>query len=475
MAEVKFQDLIHAAETLRLDPEYFQKIHLHDEKVIARNPDKFTTFSDAKLTVDASAFYPSIEPYYGTGSLPFLRVADVDKVIDFEGCTTIPQELTDIYPTLNRVNKGDIVLTKGGSVARVGLVTDSAAVSRDLIYINSSRLKEHSSYALSTYFQTDFFRRLLVRSSSQTAQPHLTITLVRNLPLLRMSEDFEKRIASVLKKANETRESALSLQQQAEALLLSALGLEQWQPPEALTYERSAKEVFEAGRLDAEHFKPKFYAVWEEAKLATGIETIRLGDMIEPVKNGFDFRNFSEDGTPYIRVGDVKNLRIDTEGAAKVAISQGDFSKDIQLREGDILFTRKGSFGNAAVVRAGQQHCIISSEIMLVRLKVEYSENILPDYLSIFLESKLGKLQSEQWAHGVAFYSISQADFENYRIPLLDLSKQVELMDKVVKSQSAQNQSLQLLEMAKRAVEMAIEESEAAALTYLAAHAPALA
>lgn len=467
MAEVNFGDLLESAETLRLDPEYFQKVHLHDELLVKNNPEKFSTFSEIGLIVDASAFYPSIEPYYGTGNLPFLRVADVDKVIDFESSTTIPEELTVINPTLNKVKAGDIVLTKGGSVARVGLVTEIAAVSRDLIYINSSILPDYSSKALSTYFQTDFFRRLLVRSSSQTAQPHLTITLVRNLPLLRMSEGFEKAIAATLQAANEARKDSINLQQQAETLLLSALGLEHWQPPEALSYERSAKEVFGAGRLDAEHFKPKFFDVWEKAKAATGIETIRLGEIIEPVKNGFDFRDFSETGTPYIRVGDVKNLSIDIGGAAKVSISQQDFSKDINLRIGDILFTRKGSFGNAAVVRQGQEHSIISSEIMLTRINSNYIEGILPDYLAIFLESRLGKLQSEQWAHGVAFYSISQADFENYRVPLPEMDIQKLLAEKINQSQTAKQHSTQLLDLAKRAVEMAIEESEAAALAYL--------
>lgn len=180
---VTLKHLLSSAETVRFDPEYFQKVYLHDETVVAARRNEFHKFKDLKLTVDASAFYPSIEAYYDTGDLPFLRVADVDSVIDMNRCTTIPARLCDEFPTLNKVYPGDIVLTKGGSVARIGLVTHEAAVCRDLIFINSSKLPKEEQIFLYLYFQTDFCNRCLIRSSSQTAQPHLTITLVRNLPI----------------------------------------------------------------------------------------------------------------------------------------------------------------------------------------------------------------------------------------------------------------------------------------------------
>ncbi|WP_414657434.1 restriction endonuclease subunit S [Deinococcus sp. VB343] len=474
MAEVSLNKVQNQSQK-RFDPEYFNSVAL----LAAKKLEGAKTLGDF-VKDGYRVVYENTEAieFDGESSLPyFLQSSDISTpFISRENMIRVSESDWLRYPK-GRIKAGELLIEVKGKAEKIAIVPDDFP-EKTLVTgtcYKMTTIRDSDKYLIATFLLSKYGIALKNRLKTNLLVSYIAKDDLYSLPIPVVSDQFLNELKRLYTSSEDMRHQAHKLLQQAETLLLSALGLEQWQPPEALTYERSAKEVFEAGRLDAEHFKPKFYAVWEEAKLATGIETIRLGDMIEPVKNGFDFRNFSEDGTPYIRVGDVKNLRIDTEGAAKVAISQGDFSKDIQLREGDILFTRKGSFGNAAVVRAGQQHCIISSEIMLVRLKVEYSENILPDYLSIFLESKLGKLQSEQWAHGVAFYSISQADFENYRIPLLDLSKQVELMDKVVKSQSAQNQSLQLLEMAKRAVEMAIEESEAAALTYLAAHAPALA
>ena len=110
---------VEAASTKRLDPEYFQKRHLMDEKKIAACGSMFSSAGELGVSVDASAFYPSIEEYYGSGDLPFYRVGDVDGVIDEERSLRIPSELCDRFPTLKKVNPGDILFTKGGALSLI--------------------------------------------------------------------------------------------------------------------------------------------------------------------------------------------------------------------------------------------------------------------------------------------------------------------------------------------------------------------
>lgn len=157
ITEILASKVVSGTPTHRFDPEYFQKQHIKDEALIASRKSDFCNFSKIKVVVDASAFYPSIESYYGEGTLPFLRVADVDSIIDFESCTHIPEELCSRFSTLAKVKPGDILLTKGGSVARVGLVTQIAAASRDLIFLNSSNLPREDQVFLYLYAQTGFF------------------------------------------------------------------------------------------------------------------------------------------------------------------------------------------------------------------------------------------------------------------------------------------------------------------------------
>ena len=189
--------------------------------------------------------------------------------------------------------------------------------------------------------------------------------------------------------------------------------------------------------------------------------------MIESIQNGFDYREYTEGGTPYIRVGDIKNGRINFESAVKVPITMADVNKPVGLQVGDILFTRKGSFGNSAVVTEVEVNGIISSEIMLVRLTSVSKQTILPEYISLFLNSKFGYLQVERRVHGVAYYSISQPDLANLLIPILSKQQQQKIVDKIKSSFSTQLKSQQLLEIAKTGVERAIETDEATATTWM--------
>lgn len=163
----------------------------------------------------------------------------------------------------------------------------------------------------------------------------------------------------------------------------------------------------------------------------------------------------------------MKQGRLEIEGCARISLKAKDLPKNVTLAVGDILFTRKGSFGNAAHVRPGQEHAIISSEIMLIRRKPAFLETILPEYLTLYFNGKAGALQAEKWAHGVAFFSISQEDLGRFVIPILPVPKQKDLKTKTDEPESAFQKSRRLLETAKRAVEIAIEDGEDAARNFL--------
>ena len=464
---VKLNEALTSASTFRLDSEYYKKEFLLDEKILTSKQKQFEKFHNLKLDVDASAFYPSIEPYYGEGNLPFLRVADVNKTIDYENCTSIPVDLIEKYPTLKTVNQGDIVLTKGGSVARIGLVNKEAAASRDLIFINSSKLEKYNQVFLYLYFQTNFCNRLLLRSSSQSVQAHLTITLVRELKLFKASDIFKNKLHDLVCLSKNLLKQSQKIYFEAEELLLSELGLKDWQPTEENIAVKSFAESFgKSDRLDAEHYQPK-YDQLEEAIKNSGFPIQKLGTLINPIQNGFDYREFIDKGTPYIRVGDIKQGKINLDNAAKVAITIANVNKPVGLKVGDILFTRKGSFGNSAVVDKQALNGIISSEIMLVRLTSISKKLILPEYISLFLNSQFGYLQVERRVHGVAYYSISQADLADIMIPIILIEKQKNIVQKITHSFELKTKSRQLLEIAKTGVEKAIEENEELATAWI--------
>lgn len=103
----------------------------------------------------------------------------------------------------------------------------------------------------------------------------------------------------------------------------------------------------------------------------------------------------------------------------------------------------------------------------LLHLTVRNTSEILPDYLTLVLNSTAVQMQAERDSNGAVIQHWKPSEIENVIVPVLDIDKQKELSEMVQKSFALRHQSKQLLEYAKQAVEMAIEQGEDTALAWL--------
>lgn len=462
ISEVHYSKVTLVTETVRFDPEYFQQRHLLDSAHVTSAVSSFCSFRDIGISIDASAFYPAIEAFYDQGDLPFLRVADVDSVIDFQACTRIPADLCNRFPTLSKAHPGDIIFTKGGSVARIGLVTETAAVSRDLIFLNTSKLEEANRVFLYIYFQTDFFNRVLLRSSSQTAQPHLTITLVRELPVFLGSHALKNRCLHVIQQSFEARSRAIALQQQAEQTLLRALGLEKWQPPEPLTYIRSSRDAFAAGRLDAEYFYPAKQAALD---ILAALPGRTVGEMFQSIRDLWQ----PEDAPPnmLVRNYDLTNALTPFLDNTTDPVSPDSIeSTKKRIQKGDLVVSRLRSYLReiAIVLDGGATPMVASTEFIILRQK---ADSIRVEALLIYLRSILPQLIFKWSQDGSNHPRFDEKELLNLRVPDLIIAQQDHFAEMLQATICYRRRAAELLNAAKRAVEIAIESGEAAALEFL--------
>jgi len=186
-------------------------------------------------------------------------------------------------------------------------------------------------------------------------------------------------------------------------------------------------------RLNAEYYHPKFFEI---SSKITKSDYVKLKDILideNGIRNGIDLgsmsedgkRHYSDDGTPYLRVGDVKENEIDLEGAEKIDTSSLDLSRVPEVKIGDLFLTRKGTTGRAAVVSSDEEtKAIISSEIILIRLKKKYtfpdgrSVKIDPHFISAYLNSEFGKKLILQKQTGGISEGINHPDLGEIEIPI---------------------------------------------------------
>ena len=470
---VRYQQLMDGLEAVeaKFCDTQAQKVHRFEAEFYIAKTGKFNQFLSGAEVIDFVQYGTSKDLNENAIGYPVLRLNEFES--NFTGTPAKYCHLIDegTFQSL-KLRKGDVLICRTNGNPK--LVGKSALVPKDTNFAFASYVfrvqpKKHliSSEVLTVFLNSKYGRQEIEKYSMTGNQTNFSPAKFREIQVPHFLDAFQKIINKLVEKAYQFIENSKLFYQQAEDLLLSELGLKDWQPTEETFAVKSFAESFlSSGRLDADYYQPKYDQV-EEVIKGCGFPSQNLGSLIDPIQNGFDYREYTQEGTPYIRVGDVKKGQINFESAVKIPLTMADVDKPVGLQLGDILFTRKGSFGNSAVVTELEVNGIISSEIMLVRLTSASKKEILPEYVSLFLNSKFGYLQVERRVHGVAYYSISQPDLANLLIPILPEPQQQKIVDKIKSSFSLKLKSKQLLEIAKTGVERAIETDEATAIIWM--------
>lgn len=180
-------------------------------------------------------------------------------------------------------------------------------------------------------------------------------------------------------------------------------------------------------RIDALYYTDIFHS-FKKNILSSKYKVDVLASAIDKITNGFDYRKFTDEGTKYIRVSNIKPFELSLDTALKINISIEDIKKDIKVRKGNLLITRKGTYGNCVLIDKDEEF-IVSSEIFIVSLKEKFD----PKYLEAILNSKIALIQYEQVKIGAIMGSLSQDALKSILIPVPPKDKQKEIGIEIAK------------------------------------------
>ncbi len=459
----------------RIDAEFYQRTHLLLEQKLKLLGSERLSDSGAKL--DCSAFYPSITEAYnfeGEG-VPFLRVNEIQNglVKTTESTAFLPQSVLDAnQSTICRVSPFDIIIAKGGnSLAKLGLVPDdykTYALSRDLIAVKTSKLKRNK-YFVWLFLHSDFGQSLLWRTASQTGQPHLTLPSIDSLDIPIFSTEFEAIAENLYRTSVQCKSRAAAAYAASEAMLITTLGLGDFSQNNGTINIKSFRDSFAStGRLDAEYYQPKHEQLIARIKEKTHDTLAALVSIRKSIEPGSEAYADDQGGLPFLRVADYSRLGVTKPqkhlSTAFVANNLNELEA-LKPKKSTILFSKDGSVGEAYCLREDAD--FITSGAVL-HLSVRNTQKILPDYLTLALNSTLVKMQAERDAGGSVILHWRVGEIEKVVVPLVDMAMQKKIAALVQQSFTLKARSERLLDAAKRAVEIAIEHDEAAGIAYLA-------
>ncbi len=439
-------------DDFRYDAEYFKKQYLREDSALS----KWKT--DA---VGAFAFVTDGPHGY--------HVVDEDSPVimltaknargwfsEEDGAEPIHQS-THLANQRSSLKENDIILSTRGTVGLCALVTSEvlpANIDQDVARIAPSEDCAFLPEFLLAYLNSTFGQDHIKRNSTGMVQQGLSLSKVRQIPIPQISSDAQKAIAATVQKALELRREVKAKRAEAEQALLQALGLENWSPPEPLSYTRKASEVWEAGRLDSQYFTPDVDALRDE--LTKHFTLVPVG---KRVTKGVTVPYYDDGTMPIIRSGDLADIS-DDDKFQRTRSSEPVF----ELKRGDVLISSIG-FGSIGKVQVFDKEGTYGtvSEVSVIR-----QDEFNPYYLTAFLRSKAGQMQIEKYITGATGQlHLYPRDITKIFIPVLPADEQKVFEALALSAGAARATAAELLERAKRAVEIAIEQSEAAALAYL--------
>ena len=447
----------------RLDAEYYSSIFLKTEKQLKCGSwDYLENLVESIKSFGSYSLCNQIE--YTEIGIPFLRAKDIKAgLIDFSDVLYISDEKNELL-WKSEIKPETVLLTMSGTIGNSSIATKEINYpinsSQDIAkIITNQRL---NPYYLSIFLQSIYGKRQMSRIPIGSVQQYIFLWQLEKLLIPVFGNEIQSSIENAFKLMLSTNKKANNVYNQAQTLLLSELGLADWQPKHRRTFVKNYSDTQRAERIDAEYFQPKYEEIVYAIKNYAGRwET--LGNLVT-IKKCVEVgsKEYLTEGIPFVRVSNLSPFEITKEKYISEAL-YADLVKH-QPEQGEILFSKDATPGIAHYLRQQPPKMIPSGGILRLKSK---TDKIANEYLTLVLNSLLTKEQVNRDVGGSVILHWRSDQVQGTVIPILPIKKQTQIQQKVAESFNLRNQSKHLLECAKRAVEIAIEQGEQTAIDWL--------
>lgn len=439
---------------LRYEAEYFRKRFLHEDSALSRLPQKalgkFAHVTDGPHgyhVVDEAS--PIVMLTARNAKDWFTERADADPIATW----------VDDANKRSSLEIGDVILSTRGTVGLCALVTQEvlpANIDQDVARISWKDRDSFPPGFIVAYLNSSYGQDHFARYSSGMVQQGMSLSKVREIPIPLLSQKTSVAIAGMVQSALDSRRRAAAGKLEAEQVLLRALDLEHWHPPEPLSYVRSSRDAFAAGRLDAEYFAPRVIELLgrlgQHGQRIRDVAPARHERFIATATGTFD----------YIEIG---NLRADgTATAEPTEQSDAPSRATWHVHAGDIVTSMVRPIRRLSALIAPEQDGSVCSSGFVVLEPQAVPPEVLLAYLRLPPVCELMDLHTS----ASLYPAIAETDLLALPFPHIDAGVQGRIVASVQAAQAGRQRAVDLLDAAKRAVEIAIEDSEIAALRYLA-------
>lgn len=450
---VNYQSVVEASHSMRLDAEFFRPDYLK----IQRQLEEIS--SQRLIDFQVEIKHPKeIKRNYVEEGVLFLRVQNVRPLsIDITTNPVYISEEDAEHLKDNALHYKDILITRSGSIGQCAIYMENrkAISSSHTFIVKSGNL---NSFFLVIFLNTKYGSALIEKGKYGSLQPEVAPYFLYQIPMPAW-EHIQIEVEKTYLRSQNLTELSKIRYTEAQTLLLSELGLTEWQPKPQLTFIKNFSDTQQAKRIDADYFQPKYDEIVKAIKNYPGgwstLENLVLF-------RDLNFRPALETEYKYIELANIgRNGEING-----CMTSQGQNLPSrarCKVDTGDVIVSSvEGSLDSIALITEEYDNALCSTGFHAINSDVLNSETLL-----VLLKSSVGQLQLKKGCSGTILTAINRDEFSRIIVPLIKTDKSSEIQQKVVESFNLRNHAKHLLECAKRAVEIAIEQDEQTGINWL--------
>ena len=163
---------------------------------------------------------------------------------------------------------------------------------------------------------------------------------------------------------------------------------------------------------------------------------IQTGVFAKPVKEG--------------QIVYLQSKHFDENGILKTSLypdlKAEDISEKHLLKNGDIIFAAKGTKNFAALYESKNLPAVASTSFFVIRINEDFQTNVLPEYLTWYLNSALSQNYLKSQAVGSSIVSISKSVIDELELSIPDLDTQKAIL-RIAHLRKAERKLQQQIEM----------------------------
>ena len=435
----------------RLDAEFFQPEFLRNAHLVDKKNKIFQFVENKTPAIDRE----------NIGIFNYLEIANISTSSLEHHSTQLDPSVEPIPTRATYSLKKDDVLVSTVRPNRnaIAFISDE----KNLVATNGCvvlRAKGIEPEYLFAFCKTEYFIKHQMRANKASMYPAVSSQDIFNTPIFLPSNEFKELIVIKIKKSLSYHKKFKEEFFLANQILTEELNFSISKPDNPVSFFlKNYSTIQSTRRMDADYFQPKYEQMiktiknyrggWDFLENLTAINNQNFIPKKNKVYKYLELANISISGN-ILGYTEETGENLPTRARRKV------LTNDV------IVSSVEGSLESVALIPEEYNNSLCSTGFHVLR-----SSTFSPECLFVFMKSILGQSLLKKGCRGTILPAIGEDEISQLPLPLLEDGLQKKINNKVSQAALAHQHSKNLLQTAKRAVEIAIEKGETKAKAWL--------